>query len=581
MKISKIEVANVLGLHRADIDITTPILMVLGNNEAGKSSLRDAISMAILGDPSRLKIKNKGELVQLMHGDAKKGRVTLLSGDDLLAQYTLPKGEHEVQPIHGADFLPYVISPQLTASLPDEDLRTMLFSLTKCKASPEVTAKLLIARGADEKLVEEVKPMLRAGFPSAAKDAAERATQAKGAFRALTGENWGSVQSEGWELTIPEAPDMPDVSPAAIDAVIEQHAGVLANIEKGVAFIGGLEAKTEQVATFYTRRDELTEAFELLERAQVKLDTDKKTLEELESTLAQSQDKLKAMQAGVVPVPCPCCGEQLRITGQTLAKFEGMKADTKATTDLALDVTKAKSAVDMLKRTIENDVKAVTAAQIAGDELKALEAAGCPEIKAGALEGAQAKLTECRLLADKLRAKVEAMKQRQEMIDGAEATTAKAAEHHKEVLAWLLIADALKPDGIPAEILSTALKPVNDSLAILSRLSGWKKVEISPDMQITADGRVYGLMSESAKWRIDTLLALAISQISELRFVTLDRFDVLDMVGRKQLIGMLMQLAEMGLIEQAIILGTLKAPLAGMPADVGQVWVTNGNAEAA
>lgn len=578
MKISKLEASNILGLHRADLDITTPILMVIGANESGKSSLRDCISMAILGDPVRVKLKK--DYGQLLHDDAKKGRVTLLQGDELLAEYKLPGGEHKCEPVAGAEFLQYVISPQLTASLPDKDLRTMLFQLTKCKASPDVTAKLLIARGADEKLVEEVKPMLRSGFPSAAKDAGERATQAKGAFRALTGENWGSVQSEGWELVIPDAPDMPDVSPEAIDAVTEQHAAVLANIEKGIAFIAGLEAKTEQANTFYTRRDELTEAFELLERAQTKLDTDKKTLEELESTLAASQDKLKAMQAGVVPVPCPCCGEELRITGQTLAKFEGLKADTKATTDLALDVTKAKSAVDMLKRTIENDLKAVTTAENAGSDLKIMEEAGCPEIKDGALAGAQGKLTECRLLADKLRAKVEAMKQRQEMIDGAESTTAKAAGHHKEVLAWLLIADALKPDGIPADILSTALKPVNDSLAILSRLSGWKKVEISPDMQITADGRLYGLMSESAKWRIDTLLALAISQISELRFVTLDRFDVLDMTGRKQLIGMLMQLAEMGLIEQAIILGTLKAPLAGMPAEVGQVWVEAGQAEA-
>lgn len=578
MKISKIEVSNILGLHRADIDISTPILMVLGNNEAGKSSLRDAISMAILGDPVRVKLKK--DYGQLLHQDAKKGRVTLMQENELLAEYKLPAGDHTCEPVAGAEFLQYVISPALTASLPEKDLRTMLFQLTKCKASPDVTAKLLIARGADEKLVEEVKPMLRSGFPSAAKDAAERATQAKGAFRALTGENWGSVQSEGWELVIPDAPDMPNVSPAAIDAVIEQHKIVLANIENGISFIAGLEAKTEQAVTFYTRRDELTEAFELFGRAQAKLDTDKKTLEELEATLATSNDKLKAMQAGVVPVACPCCTELLTVTGQVLTKFHGLKADTKATSDLALDVNKSRAAVDMLKRTIENDVRAVTTAENAGKDLAALEEAGCPEVKDGALADAQGKLTKCRLLADKLRAKIEAMKQRQEMIDGAEETTKAAAKHHEEVKAWLLIADALKPDGIPADILSTALKPVNDSLAILSRLSGWKKVEISSDMQITADGRIYGLMSESAKWRIDTLLALAISQVSELRFVTLDRFDVLDMAGRKQLIGMLMQLAEMGLIEQAIILGTLKAPLGGMPADVGQVWITNGNAEA-
>lgn len=264
MKISKIEVSNILALHRADIEITTPILMVMGNNEAGKSSLRDAISMAILGDPVRVKLKkNYG---QLLHDDAKKGRVTLLQADELLGEYKLPAGEHNVSTVPGSEFLPYVITPGLTASLDDKALRTMLFQLTRCKASPDVTAKLLIARGADETLVEEVKPMLRAGFASAAKDAAERATQAKGAFRNVTGENWGSIQSEGWEFTLPDAPDMPDVSPEAIDLVIKNHADITANIEKGVGFIASLEEKIEQAKTFYDRRDELTEAFELLGR---------------------------------------------------------------------------------------------------------------------------------------------------------------------------------------------------------------------------------------------------------------------------------------------------------------------------
>lgn len=578
MKISKIEVSNVLALHRADIEINTPILMVLGSNEAGKSSLRDAISMALLGDPSRLKIKNKGELVQLMHDDAKKGRVTLLSGEDLVGQYTLPKGEHEAAAISGAEYLPYVINPALTASLDDKALRTMLFQLTRCKASPDVTAKMLIARGACEELVEEVKPMLRAGFPSAAKDAADRATQAKGAFRALTGDNWGSVQSEGWELVIPEAPDMPDVSPEAIDQVIANHAKVAADVEAGIQYIAGLESKIEKAQNFEAKRAELAEAFALLDRAKVKLATDEKTLADLEEQFSADRQRLNEMQAGVVPVACPCCSELLRITGQTLEKFEGLKANTKTNSDLAIQVTQAKNAIDMLKRTIANDIAAVTTAENAGKELAAMEEAGAPVVKPGALENAQAKLTECRLLADKLRAKVEAMKQRQEMINGAEETTATARKHHKDVVDWLLIAEALSPAGIPAEILGSALKPVNDSLAILSRLSGWKKVAISTDMQITADGRIYGLMSESAKWRVDALLALAIAQISELKFVALDRFDVLDMAGRKQLIGMLIQLADMGLIDQAIICGTLKSTLSGMPDSVAQVWVQNGQA---
>jgi len=577
VKIDKIEVSNVLAIHRADIAITTPILMVLGNNEAGKSSLRDAISMAILNEPVRVKLKK--DYGQLLHDGAKKGRVTLLQSDETMAEYKLPAGEQTCIEIPGAKYLQYVISPSTIGRMTDKELRGFLFELTRCKVSPDATAKILISRGHDEKLVEEVKPMLRSGFPAASKDCAERATQAKGAFRALTGENWGSIQSEGWELVIPDAPDMPDVSPEAIDAVIANHVKAAQDVENGVKYVAGLEAKIDQAANFYTRRDELSEAFELLKRAQTKLSTDQKTLADLEEALLPAQQQLKDMQASVVPVACPCCAELLTIKGQTLEKFAGLKADTNAHADLALQVTKSRSAIDMLKRTIENDIAAVTTAENAGRDLKAMDEAGCPEVASDSMNKAQTKLTECRLLADKLRAKVEAMKQRQELISGAEKTTADAQKHHADVVAWLAIADELKPDGIPSEILGTALKPVNDSLAILSRLSGWKKVEITKDMQITADGRIYGLMSESAQWRIDTLLAAMIAQISELRFMVLDRFDVLDMTGRKQLIGMLMQLADMGLIEQAIICGTLKSPLAGMPESVGQIWVENGIAE--
>ncbi|MNC73257.1 hypothetical protein D3C75_1244240 [compost metagenome] len=85
-------------------------------------------------------------------------------------------------------------------------------------------------------------------------------------------------------------------------------------------------------------------------------------------------------------------------------------------------------------------------------------------------------------------------------------------------------------------------------------------------------------MSESAKWRIDTLLAAMISQISELKFIMLDRFDVLDGQGRKQLFGLLRTLADMKLMDQAIVCGTNKSIFEGMPADIGQVWVENGQA---
>ena len=573
MKISRIEISNVLAISRADIDCPDPILIVAGSNEAGKSSLADAISMAMLGVPSR--VKHKKDLGQLLHDDSKKGRVTLLDGDDVLGQFQLPKGDHTSAEIPNLDFLPFLLRPRAFADLDPKERRGFLFKLTKQKNSIEKTAEMMLARGCRPGLVEEIKPMLRSGFPEASKSAAENATAAKSQFKGLTGDNWGSIQSAEWTLHIPDAPDMPDVSPEAIDKEMAEYTKVHGWIETGILHVAKLEGEVEQAKTFSTRKTDLEVSAGLLERAQAKLAADRKSLAELEESFTFNQTKLAEAQAGVVPVKCPCCEAELTIKGQTLEKFAGLKAGTKATSDLALILTKARSAIDMMKRTIENDIAAVTTAQNAGKDLAAHIEAGVPVIKDGAIESAQAKLDEYREWCAKQRIKVEAMKQRQELLATADETNKKAAKHHLDVVDWLKVSEALAPNGIPAEILTTAIKPLNDSLAILSRLATWKKVVITDDMEITADGRVYGLMSESAQWRIDTLMACAIAQISGLKFVLVDRFDVLDIKGRTQCVGLLRELASMGALDQAIICGTLKAKYPEF-AGATQVWFEHG-----
>ena len=556
MKISRFEISNVLAISRVDIDCPTPILMVVGANEAGKSSLADAISMALLGVPSR--VKHKKDLGQLLHDDSKKGRVTLLDGDEVLGQYLLPKGDHTAAEIPNLDFLPFLLRPRMFADLDLKERRGFLFKLTKQKNSIEKTAEMMLARGCRPDLVEEIKPMLRSGFPEASKAAAENATAKKQQFKGLTGDNWGSIQSAEWSLHIPEAPDMPDVSPEAIDKEIAEYTKVNGWLEAGILHIGKLENNAELAKTFNTRKAELEEAAGLLKRAQTKLQTDREQLEELENAFTSTQAKLAEAQAGVVPVKCPCCEAELTIKGQTLEVFAGLKADTKATSDLALALTKTRGAMDMMKRTIENDIAAVTTATNAGSDLAAHIEAGVPVVKDGEIEAAQAKQEELRAFLAKQRVKVEAMKLRQELLEGAEETNKKAAQHHLDVMDWTKVSEALAPNGIPAEILATAIKPVNDSLAILSRLAGWKKVVIGDDMELTAAGRVYGLMSESAQWRIDTLIACAIAQISGLKFILVDRWDVLDVAGRGQCVALLRELTSMGAIDQAVICGTLK-----------------------
>jgi len=206
MQIKTIQISNVLGLARADLLFTTPIMVLSGPNEAGKSSIADAISMAILGEPRRVDFKK--DLVHLLHDGAAKGRVTITDGaGEPLGDFKLPKGDHLVSnEIKNAQYLPLVLEPSLFAKGSPAERRKTLFSLTGCKVSADNTEAMLIKRGASAEMAAAIKPSLAGGFVAAQKDAAERATQAKGAFRAVTGMNWGANQAEGWKQEIPNGP---------------------------------------------------------------------------------------------------------------------------------------------------------------------------------------------------------------------------------------------------------------------------------------------------------------------------------------------------------------------------------------
>ena len=56
MLINQIKIYNFQGLRRAEVTLTAPVALFAGLNGAGKSSLRDAIEMALTGSPSRVKL---------------------------------------------------------------------------------------------------------------------------------------------------------------------------------------------------------------------------------------------------------------------------------------------------------------------------------------------------------------------------------------------------------------------------------------------------------------------------------------------------------------------------------------------
>jgi hypothetical protein len=570
MRIDAIQISNILGLARADIKLSTPVLVVAGLNEAGKSTIADAISMAILGKPRR--VAQKKELGQLLHEGAEKGRVTLTSDDDTAAEFRIPGGQHMVQPVKGAEYLPYVLEPTSFATIKSDERRSLLFKLTNCRAKPADIKARLIKRGCSERVVDEIEPALTKGFPGACAEAKEFATQAKGAWRSVTNENWGSDKAKGWE---PEA--VPDgMESDALQEIEDQLKQLDQDLADAREALGGSKEQAKAAEERSYQIEQLKESADLLKRREAKLKEDQARVDEWSGKLADAE-RAASGEPAHDPMQCPHCRGKVVIHNGDLAAYEEPK--NTADPEAAKRATEYRGYLESAQRAVKNSERDVAASKSAADQLKVLQDQTTAVPLQSAIENAEQIIRDMRQERDRLFAQLTAEKEASALRSGRDKTIAKAAGYHEQVMQWLEVAEALSPSGIPAEILDSALAPFNDSLSVLAGISGWKKVAVSSDMEISIAGRAYGLCSESSRWRADAMIAIAISQISELRLTVLDRFDVLDLGGRGQLLGMLVELSKLDAMDTMIICGTMKELPARLPKSVTGVWVENGIAE--
>lgn len=572
MRIESIYVENFQGLRHANLTLSAPITMICGLNGAGKSSLKEAVGLA-LGEAARISLKKDwGKLVT----EGEKKAQIIIGHDGVASSITLPNGKADRTDVVGQEYLPYVLNPDAFAKLDDKARRGLLFALTKSSGKPAVVVEKLLARGADAVKVEKIKPLLLSGFNAAMEQAKTYTSESRGAWKGLTGEVYGNDKAEGWMVTIPTLDDgIPEVSQEDLAQAQAEHSKAVEEIGKGDQHLGGLRAKREVSDNLVSRKAALQEVFSQLSRRKAKLDATNADLEGWKTKIAEAQTKLDA-HSGEASCNCPGCGVKLKVVGKGIELFKGKTADLNKQAAAKLDLQKSNDAHNLLVRTQVNDQKAVAESEQAGRDLEALTASTGEEVTDAMIQRVVDAIQDQRNVRDAASAKVEAMRERIDLITNAEKKAKQAAGFHDDVKAWDLIAKALAPDGIPGEILAGALEPINKSLAKLSTIAGWPVVSIAADMAITAAGRLYTLLSESERWRSDALIGLAIAIASGLRLIVLDRFDVLLPAVRAQLLGSLINLAKSGDIETAIVCGSLKEKPARLPAEINAVWIEGG-----
>ncbi|MCA8328898.1 AAA family ATPase [Burkholderia cepacia] len=574
MKITDIYVANVLGIRTADIRLAKPVTLFTGPNGAGKSSLQEAVRMALTGDTVRVALKK--EYGSLVTEGADSGQIVVACGEQANS-VTLPSGKLKRE-LTEDPRLPLVLDAQRFAHLGAAERRTFLYDLMGVKIGvDEMRARLLDKLGFRTDAVPApaaarlaaITPMLRAGFEAAQKEAADRARGAKQSWRNATGETYGSQKGATWRPAPVEFDEAALRKLTGDRVTLDDRIGELQQqIGAADAADTAARARASKIADLRTRAAGYAKAVELAQLA--------------DEQVAEFLPKVEALRvrAGAAPAgtecSCPECGALLRYLNGVLSAAAATGARD---ADAAAKLPEYEQGLKTLQNAAANRKRDVEAADSAATQLRALQDDAEDSGAAAARESgdaARSELADLQRRRKQLDTDIATLREIERRAAGAADLAKHAAALHEDVAAYEAIADALAPNGIPADLLSEALTPMNERLVALAEMSEWADVTITPEMEIFADGRAYALLSESERWRVDAHIAAAISHFSGLKLLVLDRADVLVGPERDRLLYWLDDLAYSEQIDTALVFMSLKAPPGGLPEAIEAFWVEGG-----
>ena len=585
MKIDRIIVQGFLGATSVDVDTSRQrIHLFAGQNGAGKSSIRDGVALALTADLGR--VSPKKEAGRLVHDGDGAARCEVLTADGDVYAVSITGAGKIVDSHKGRDpdtVMGYVLDAQRFARLTDTERRAFLFGLMDVKCDSTTVRQKLVQRGCDGPKIDRVLTLLRAGFPAACEEAKSKATAAKGAWRAVTGETFGSEKAKTWAAAVP--PHDPKIGAAL--AVELQHADVA--IGQWQQSIGSLQVRQQHRATIRAKLPALDVQAGMIERIQTKLATDEAALRDAAAALQAAQaaagagprvglvhDLATALSSVVGFAPEGNERDEANAALDAYEREHGRIGATGGDPDAQARLPELTRQHALMLSAVDNDRRDLAAAQRAQAEAQAIDAELAEPFDAAELDAARQQVATLQAQRAEVVKKLDVQKSVRAQVEAAAKKTEEAAAHAADVAGWDGIAQALAPDGIPGELLAAALKPVNERLAQSAADAQWQQAAVGDDMAVTYGGRAYALISESERWRCDAMLAEAVASLSGARLLVLDRGDVLDLQGRADLIEWLDVLADNGEVDTVLLFMTLKQPPTGLPESFGAHWVEAG-----
>ena len=566
--------------HRHLDEPLAPLTVVCGPNHSGKSAILDAIAFVMTGDLRRVQLK--GDRDQLLTEGSKSGTVRVAFVDGRIQRDVVtgkPASDNTFSTVPSVtQALPFVVDRERFCRVDANQRRLLLQALMNVDLGRAGLVKRLLERGHSKELLDKVMKLDTDAPVADWLEQAERgASEARGAWKAIAGQPYGSERAKAWEAPGPvDPPFRKQVEDAAAHTRQVQYdeRAIQVALQVQAVTAARTERQAEQIAAWSKLADTLASEEPRLADAKLKMEAAGLAAEQAASSLHATGDF-----DGIGPeVTCPACkAEVMLVDGQLIlhkpATFTNAEIGSlREASEMARAVAiKLASHYEALR----NRCKTASTAKVCLDQAQK-ETALYPSSPTTTtdlqeqLVAKQAELSEAIRQSNRLTLDYSAA-------ELAAEQTARADGYHASVTAWVALRDALQPDGVPGELLASALQPFNATLRAMAAETGWPQVTLTSEVDVLYDNRAHGLLSRSERWRADAMLAVAVAIHSNLRLVGLDEFDVLDVASRGQAMGWLYGLTK-GPIDTVIVLATLKAA-PPVPPDVGVIWLGQSAAE--
>ncbi len=607
MKLTELTVRNFIGAREISLAPRTPLVLLAGDNEAGKSSVFEAVNLAATGEMARVKLKR--DFGDVVSDGAKDGAIFLRmqgsDGEPRKASYEVPKGKWAESPMLTQPAVRYCLQPGAFTALDTADRRRFLVRLTGVSADVEAVLRRMEQRGIPKGVIEALAPTLRtrgAGMEKACDEAKTKARECKGAWAEITGEKWGAVKAKAWSV-------------GEVHYCAESHQKVRARVtslraerDEAQQAIGRIEGELEHCKAQRERRNQLPGLKAELNKLDEAVDKAQAAYDEAQAALTDAivAAGRPATAGGAVATAAWVLREFADLVEKTQGVASGNSVKAWDRVPAALEVGNAIEQLeaaypDEAAPDIENDddderrslEDAVSAADIALQARKderatherkintienegLIEAESTPED----LQQAQAKFQQLDDALDAALCDKEMLDKDAATAEAAAQRTKRAGELNDLIAGYAAAAEALGPGGIHAELVAESLDPVNQKLADIAALAGWPVVTIDAEMTVRAGGRRFDLLAESGQWRANAMLAVMIAAISGSRFIMLDRVDVNSVKHRVKLLTWLDKCANgADLLDGALLMGTFKQRPTGLPPSYTTAWLEGGKAD--